>query len=99
MIKEYEKDVHTEHCCQIHGCKYVSWWADKSKCTVKSLEKPQSFPCEFCATEYGDEDEYAKAWELNEMFNRGQRCVLNMLEESLKRQQVEIARQRREYGV
>lgn len=76
MVKEYEKDVHTEHCCQIHGCKYGSW-TRVSECTVKSLEKPQSFPCEFCATEYGDEDEYAWAYELNDMFNRGAQWVVD----------------------
>jgi len=41
------KDVHTEHCCAIHGCKY----SDKD-CTVilkaENKEYVQSHPCETC---------------------------------------------------
>lgn len=37
------KDVHTEHCCIFHGCKYLS-----ENCTVLSKEKKQSFRCEAC---------------------------------------------------
>ena len=37
------KDVHTEHCCIIHGCKY---WDDN--CTVTTKQKKQSFRCEDC---------------------------------------------------
>lgn len=33
-----ERDVHTEHCCAEHGCKY----SDKT-CTVVSRQKVQSF--------------------------------------------------------
>jgi hypothetical protein len=40
----YEKDVHTEHCCKAHGCKY----GDGQLCPVESGAKPQSFPCEAC---------------------------------------------------
>ncbi len=45
------KDVHTEHCCAIHGCKY----GDKD-CPVETGKKIQSFPCEMC----GEEDAYLK---------------------------------------
>ncbi len=38
------KDVHTEHCCSTHGCKY----GDDENCTVESGRAPQSFPCEYC---------------------------------------------------
>lgn len=38
-----QTDVHTEHCCKIHGCKY----GDKD-CTVVNELKIQSFPCESC---------------------------------------------------
>lgn len=38
------KDVHTEHCCAIHGCKY-----GKEDCTVYAGGKPQSYACESCA--------------------------------------------------
>ena len=36
-------DVHTEHCCVIHGCKYGD-----EDCTVTTGELKQSYPCEFC---------------------------------------------------
>lgn len=39
------KDVHTEHCCIHHGCKYMS---PQTPCTVESGEKTQSHPCEEC---------------------------------------------------
>ena len=41
------KDVHTEHCCKKHGCKY-----DDPTCTVANGGKVQSFPCEDCGEEY-----------------------------------------------
>lgn len=37
------KDVHTEHCCARHGCKY-----GEENCTVVTGKKKQSFPCETC---------------------------------------------------
>lgn len=37
------KDVHTEHCCLIHGCKY----ADED-CTVTTGKLQQSYTCESC---------------------------------------------------
>lgn len=42
--KKYIKDVHTEHCCIIHGCKY----GEDDFCTVVTKRAPQSFPCETC---------------------------------------------------
>ncbi len=53
--KEYSKkdaDIHTDHCCLKHGCKY----GDR-KCTVVSGEKKQIGPCEICGRET-DKDEY-----------------------------------------
>lgn len=44
-----DKDVHTEHCCSAHGCKY-----GETTCPVATRAKPQSFPCEECGTEDGD---------------------------------------------
>lgn len=38
-----EKDVHTEHCCVFHGCKYSD-----DDCTVATGKKNQSFSCEQC---------------------------------------------------
>jgi len=44
------KDVHTEHCCAIHGCKYGD-----EECTVvlaaKNKKYVQSFPCEDCVSD------------------------------------------------
>ena len=37
------KDVHTEHCCWVHGCKYGD-----PNCTVILNVAKQSFPCEEC---------------------------------------------------
>lgn len=36
-------DVHTEHCCLTHGCKYGN-----PECTVTTGRAAQSFPCERC---------------------------------------------------
>jgi hypothetical protein len=38
-----DKDVHTEHCCKVHGCKY----GDET-CSVVTGLKKQSYPCENC---------------------------------------------------
>lgn len=46
-MPKHIKDVHTEHCCIHHGCKY----GDVDTCTVTSGISPQSYPCEFCYDE------------------------------------------------
>jgi hypothetical protein len=38
-----ETDVHTEHCCLEHGCKY-----NNPECTVTTGQKVQSYSCETC---------------------------------------------------
>lgn len=38
-----KKDVHTEHCCVEHGCKYSD-----VTCTVTTGKAPASHPCEWC---------------------------------------------------
>jgi len=44
-----ELDVHTEHCCKKHGCKYSFGDVEsEAECTVVNGEKSQSFPCETC---------------------------------------------------
>lgn len=50
-IMEYQKDVHTEHCCLGHGCKYRD-----PNCTVENGTKPQSWDCEQCDWEFSDEN-------------------------------------------
>lgn len=47
------KDVHTEHCCIIHGCRY----GDKD-CTVTNKNHPQSYPCQTCM-----DDKSQNLWE------------------------------------
>lgn len=42
-------DVHTEHCCRFHGCKY----GKDSECTVVAKGELQSYPCENCDEEQG----------------------------------------------
>jgi len=42
-IPKGKHDVHTEHCCVIHGCKYGD-----DNCTVANKTKKQSFECQFC---------------------------------------------------
>ena len=44
-LAESKKDVHTEHCCVLHGCAY----GQDFNCSVVKKEKPQSFICETCA--------------------------------------------------
>lgn len=39
-------DVHTEHCCSKHGCKYNG--PGITDCTVMMGYLPQSYPCEWC---------------------------------------------------
>jgi len=41
-VKE-NRDVHTEHCCVFHGCKY-----NDNDCPVENRIKRQSYPCEQC---------------------------------------------------
>lgn len=54
------KDVHTEHCCSEHGCKY----GDKD-CTVVTGKAPQSYPCEWCGLKSSEHwtplDEYGSS--------------------------------------
>jgi len=42
--KKKDRDVHTEHCCALHGCKY----GDGDNCPVESGKKIQSHLCEDC---------------------------------------------------
>jgi len=50
MSTKVIKDVHTEHCCAIHGCKY----GKNEECTVVIKAKKQNYiqssPCEICET-------------------------------------------------
>jgi len=50
-IDEEKKDVHTEHCCIYHGCKYMD-----SSCPVYLGYKAQSYPCESCSFHWSFDD-------------------------------------------
>ena len=57
-------DVHTEHCCWRHGCKFEFDWHQLGECTVeKGVMRWQSFPCAMCKVEI------AETWELAHLEN------------------------------
>lgn len=62
------KDVHTEHCCVIHGCKYCD---PDSNCSVTSRRKRQSYLCERCIIAMNDfwnlEGEYREVMVLKKL--------------------------------
>jgi hypothetical protein len=39
-------DVHTRHCCKLHGCKYGD-----DDCTVTTEAAPQEYLCEDCSVD------------------------------------------------
>lgn len=55
--KADDRDVHTEHCCAEHGCKYGD-----EHCPVETGKKVQSFPCESCDEE--SSQTYFAAWRI-----------------------------------
>jgi len=59
---EPEGDVHTEHCCIEHGCKY----GDDDACTVASERKPQSFSCVELDCDAVEDDEDNEYYESDE---------------------------------
>lgn len=73
MTETDEKDVHTEHCCAEHGCKYGD-----PDCPVVNDIKLQSYPCERCDEDARDDEKQGEAiyravyqhqggkWEANE---------------------------------
>lgn len=67
-----DKDVHTEHCCTRHGCKYAFDGQNITgdPCTVKSGKKKQSFMCEYCDNELR-EGGLELAYLMNEMYDLG----------------------------
>jgi hypothetical protein len=73
-----KKDVHTEHCCIRHGCKYATDLSDK-KCTVASGQKSQSFMCEYCSDELYESGGWETAHSMNEVFDAGRRRALETM--------------------
>lgn len=51
-------DVHTEHCCSKHGCKY-----GEKLCTVTRGVHKQSHPCEFCSMDEEEMEERGEVWQ------------------------------------
>lgn len=66
------KDVHTEHCCVMHGCKYGNW-----SCVVVNGQKKQSFTCEYCWDEFSDLWDAAQL--MNEMYDKGRQSVITVI--------------------
>jgi hypothetical protein len=69
ILETSQKDVHTEHCCLIHGCKYGYdnigiLFPQFHKCSVTSRLKVQSHPCEDC--HYAKQDGYARMERLDD---------------------------------
>lgn len=64
---EITTDVHTEHCCDMHGCKY----GDDEACTVATRLKLQSHPCERCYEEIYEDGGWETAHLMNELYNKG----------------------------
>lgn len=42
--RESERNVHTEHCCLVHGCKYGN-----DECPVATKKQRQTHLCEMCS--------------------------------------------------
>jgi hypothetical protein len=72
---EVVKDVHTEHCCSRHGCKYYDF-----ACTVKNGEKRESFMCEECEWELSH-GRLELAYEMDALFEAGSRRTLREIRE------------------
>lgn len=51
------KDIHTEHCCIMHGCKY----GEEKECTVYLGSKKQSLPCLSTSVCYDLHPDFRKA--------------------------------------
>ena len=52
-------DVHTEHCCLKHGCKY----GEDESCTVVQKIEKQSYPCEECSYEEERMEDHGEVWQ------------------------------------
>lgn len=63
---QVKKDVHTEHCCFMHGCAYMGG----SDCTVASGEKQQARMCGICQFELYDDGGWELAHLINDMITK-----------------------------
>lgn len=61
------KNVHTEHCCAIHGCKY-----NDNDCPVANRVLQQSFPCQDCADDARD----GVGWSFEKVFPKIQKPAI-----------------------
>ncbi len=64
-VTEDMRDVHTEHCCVFHGCKY-----SHNDCSVEHKTKNQSYMCEDCEYELNNGG-LDMAYLMNDMYNAG----------------------------
>lgn len=71
-------DVHTAHCCQMHGCKY-----GRSDCTVK-IHGGQEQMCDFCYEDIYEDGGYEDAKLLNEMFDKGKEFFLKRFQQMIE---------------
>lgn len=67
------KDVHTEHCCLKHGCKYGRWRSKLDDCSVAAGRKSQSYMCERCSDELDEDWDFILA--MNAAFDAGRRAT------------------------
>ena len=71
------RDVHTEHCCAIHGCKYGD-----DDCTVMHGKQVQSWWCEDC--DYANDEAEEELKELQAMPVEHIQKMIDTLQEILK---------------
>lgn len=67
-------DVHTAHCCQMHGCKYFGAVGGETACPVKK-NGGQEYMCEVCSEEIYEDGGWEDAHFANEMFNKGRKSA------------------------
>ena len=91
-MKSDDRDVHTEHCCATHGCKY-----NDSDCPVTTGRKKQSFPCEICGEDLKRASDLRSVWQ---KFDRGAALSDGELEQliQLNKQGIEFLESRGETG-
>ena len=84
-MPEAEKDVHTEHCCRWHGCKY----GDDADCPVENGTKRQSYACEQCDYEADQIGDYSDGVEAGKA--QVSREVQEIIDEAFEKHTPDIA--------
>lgn len=73
-----DRDVHTEHCCKKHGCKY-----NDRTCPVETGAKLQSYPCEDCENQ--EREDRHKLEELKKLVKGAEKRIDGLLPAGIKR--------------